>query len=176
MDNQPKVILLCGPPCSGKSTWIKNNNQDNLDVLSTDTFIEEESKKLGKTYSEGFNELIKPAVFKLAEDLELYTKEKKSFIVDQTNVNPKSRRKKLRYCEGYYKVAVYLEVPLNIILQRNTQRPGKVVPENVLKSMVETYQRPILEEGFDLIIDGATNTTGPNDNQNQLLYDIILDI
>lgn len=160
MNNSPKIILLCGPPCSGKSTWIKQNNQENLDVLSTDNFIEEEAKKLGKTYNEGFYELISPALSKLIEDLELYTQEKRSFIVDQTNVNSKSRRKKLRYCQDYYKIAVYLEVPLEIILQRNTQRPGKVVPEYVINSMIESYQRPTIEEGFDLILDGATSFSG----------------
>ena len=43
--------------------------------------------------------------------------------------------------------------------------------------MHSSYKTPTEEEGFDLIIDGTANfSTGPDNSQTQLLYDMILDI
>lgn len=158
--DKPKIILLCGPPCSGKSTWIQNHNVENLSVLSTDDFIEEKAKQLNTTYDVIWGDSIQPAVIELAKQLRDFTQRNESFIVDQTNVNFKSRRKKLHLCENYYKIAVYFEVPLETLLVRNTQRPGKVIPQSVIETMLKAYRRPTIEEGFDLIIDGAENLTG----------------
>ena len=174
--NNPKVIILCGPPCSGKSTWIKHNNPDNLSVLSTDNFVEEKAKEFNTTYTEIWESSIQDAVLQFKKDLNSFTKRKESFIIDQTNLNPKARRKKLISCSDYYKIAVYFEVSLETLLKRNTQRPGKVIPEEVMNSMMNSYQRPTTEEGFDLVMNGTKLETVQTVSQTQLLYDMILDI
>lgn len=174
--SKPKVILVCGPPCSGKSTWIKNNNVENLQVLSTDIWIEENAKSIQKTYTEVFDHFIQPAVCDLEARLKLFSNSRDSFIVDQTNLNKWSRKNKLIYCEDYYKVAVYFEVSLEVLLERNKQREGKIVPEEVIRTMYNRYKRPTEEEEFDEIIDGVNFSSGTSDLTNELLCGIILDI
>lgn len=155
--DKPKIILLCGAPCSGKSTWIKNNNQENLVVLSTDNLIEEKAKQLNTTYDVVWENSIQSTAIELGKQLQEFSQRKDSFIVDQTNINPKSRRKKIHLCKDYYKIAVYFEIPLEELLVRNTQRPGKTIPKNVIETMINSYRRPTVEEGFDLIINGVGN-------------------
>lgn len=157
--DKPKIILVCGPACSGKSTWIQNHNQENLSILSTDSFIEEQAKQLNTTYDMVWENSIRSAVLHLATQLRESVERKDSFIVDQTNLTVKSRRKKLHLCKDYYKIAVYFEIPLEELLLRNTQRPGKIIPKITLENMVSSYCRPYKEEGFDLIIDGTKSST-----------------
>jgi tRNA uridine 5-carbamoylmethylation protein Kti12 len=45
-------------------------------------------------------------------------------------------------------------VSLETALKRNTQRPGKVIPPEVLERMIKEYELPTNEEGFDTIIRG----------------------
>jgi predicted kinase len=79
----------------------------------------------------------------------------KSIIWDQTNLTKKQRREKLKHIpDTYKKTAVYFIVDLKTALQRNTQRPGKVIPPEVLERMIKEYELPVLEEGFDEIIRG----------------------
>jgi glycopeptide antibiotics resistance protein len=58
-----KLYVLIGVPGSGKSTWIKNQKwTDTCVIVSTDEFVEEYAKSVGKTYSEVFNDYMSTAV------------------------------------------------------------------------------------------------------------------
>jgi predicted kinase len=79
----------------------------------------------------------------------------KSIIWDQTNLTKKQRREKLKHIPAHYKkTAVYFIVDLETALKRNTQRPGKVIPPEILERMIKEYELPTNEEGFDIIIRG----------------------
>jgi predicted kinase len=81
--------------------------------------------------------------------------EDKSIIWDQTNITRKQRKEKLKHIPSHYKkTAVYFVIPLETALKRNTQRPGKVIPPEVLDNMLKDYELPTLEEGFDQVIKG----------------------
>lgn len=150
MIHHPFAIFMCGLPLAGKSTFY-NKNLKHLDhiFLSTDDYIERQCKKVDMTYNQGFELYIKEACDDLMNQLLLSIRYKKSFIIDQTNLNVKSRKKKLRHIpEYYYKVAVYLPITPEESIQRNT-RPGKTIPEDVIKSMHKSIQLPTVEEGFD---------------------------
>lgn len=148
-------IMLCGLPASGKSTWVSSNSTQDAVVLSTDNYIEEVAKKQGKTYNDVFFEVYKDAEKELDTQLKEALRDNRFIFWDQTNLDFKTRRYKLRRIPEYYtKVAVFFEISLEEALRRNT-RPGKVIPESTIIQMHSKYKTPMREEGFDLIFDGS---------------------
>ena len=143
-------IFFVGLPLAGKSTFY-NEHLKQMDhvLISTDEYIEKHCKKSNLTYNEGFDLYIKDACSDLVNQLLFATQNKKNIIIDQTNLNPKSRKKKLKFIpKDYHKVAIYFPITLEESIRRNT-RPGKIIPLNVLKSMYESIKLPTVEEGFD---------------------------
>jgi predicted kinase len=75
----------------------------------------------------------------------------KDIIWDQTNTGRKSRKAKLAMAPGYHKIAVVFATPEKEEWQRRiNSRPGKMIPEGVLKAMATGLQLPT-EDEFDEI-------------------------
>lgn len=152
----PELIMLCGLPTSGKSTYV--NKLKKLDywkdavILSTDNYIEKQAQRLGLTYNLVFDDCISEATRQLELSF-IEAKDKgKNIIYDQTNLSRKTRRKKLSKLPSYYvRGAVYFDVSLEEALERNKHREGKFIPESVLKSMHEQFVIPTIEEDFDYV-------------------------
>lgn len=143
--------ILVGIPASGKSTWVKSFKGTAI-ILSTDNYIEAFAQVQGKTYSEVFDSTIKEATSRMMDDLNFAKEEGFNIIWDQTNLNIKSRNKKLQLLDGYYKIAIVFAQPSNYELQRRLEsRPGKNIPFYIINSMIDSYEEPTLEEGFDEI-------------------------
>lgn len=153
-----ELIMMCGIPCSGKSTYIYRGTEntsvfDEYVVLSTDDYIEEYAKANSKTYNEVFDEAIKEATTKMYKDLKLAIQREKSIIWDQTNVSKKSRKKKLNMIpDTYTKTAVVLPITLEEAIVRNSQRANKFIPRSVLHRMYYQFEIPTEDEGFDYIM------------------------
>jgi predicted kinase len=148
--------MLTGLPCSGKSTWIKNN-APNLYSVSSDMWIEAHAKAHGITYNEAFKDqsVVKNAMKSLNADVKRLVDEKTSFIWDQTNLRVKARQKKLKMIPNdYRKVAVvFPKIDLQLLYDfMGKNRPDKVIPWYVFEDMHQTYQIPKADEGFDQII------------------------
>jgi predicted kinase len=142
--------MLIGVPGSGKSTWV--NAQDwvkDCVLVSTDKLIELEAGRQGKTYNDVFKDYIDTATKLMNADVLEAVAEGKDIIWDQTNTGRKSRKAKLAMMPGYYKIAVMFATPEKEEWQRRiNSRPGKMIPEGVLKAMAMGLQLP--EEGeFD---------------------------
>lgn len=153
-NNRPKFIMLVGLPASGKSTYSeKYKNDENWVVVSTDTYIEEYAAKNNTTYNKCFKEQFQNAEIHLRSILGKAIRENKNILWDQTNLNPKSRIRKLKmFPKHYYKIATSFRVPLDEILKRNSKREeGRRISEDVIRSMNDpmTYPQPI--EGFDKV-------------------------
>ena len=149
----PKAYILVGVPGSGKSTWI--NRQDwshDCVIASTDNFVEAYARSVNKTYSEVFDSVMKNAVTMMVDTVVKAVAEDKDIIWDQTSTTVGSRKKKLKMLDGYTKIAVVFKVPEATELARRLKcRPGKHIPDHVMKQMISGFEHPTLEEGFDQI-------------------------
>jgi len=152
----PELVMLCGIPCSGKSTYVNKlltyEYWENSVVLSTDNYIEEQAKRLGMTYNEVFQDCIDEATRQLEMSFVRAKEEGKRIIYDQTNLSIKTRKKKLTKVPSIYKrTVVWFQVDLEEALERNKNREGKFIPESILKRMYHQFEVPTLEEGFDFV-------------------------
>ena len=152
-----ELIMLCGIPTSGKSTYVNELLLDYPEavVLSTDNYIEKVARETGKTYDDVFESSIKKAGDHLYRQLYRARGEDKVIIWDQTNLTSKVRKKKLKNFPLYYnKRCVYFEIGIDEALERNKRREGKFIPKDVLRRLHSQFQIPTEDEGFINITKG----------------------
>lgn len=148
-------MLLIGPTLSGKSTWIKSNYPD-VNVISRDEIVMEIAGT--RDYNKAFETVDHKVVDKvLLERLTESNSNKVSTIVDMTNMAVKRRLQTLRYFDDtFYKVAIVFPILSSEEYQkRNIDRNAKEnkwIPPFVIKNMINSYQEPTEEEGYNRII------------------------
>ena len=146
------LYLMMGVPGSGKSTYVKNILKDGDIYISRDeirySLLTEEDDYFAKE-----NEVIKTFIDNIDKSLvnEEYCGD---VYADATHLSPKSRAQVLNQLKNKDKVSViYLDIPLNIILERNAQRKGRaLVPENVVRRMYNSIILPTKAEGIEELI------------------------
>lgn len=146
----PKCYQLVGVPGSGKSTWIQNQTWAlGLTVISTDAFVEAYARAQGQTYNQVFQDYMPRAVDLMTEQAVFARNHGHTVIWDQTSTTAKSRAKKFRMLPDYEHVAVVFSTPEPAELARRLAgRPGKSIPDHVMRSMIVGWEEPSLEEGF----------------------------
>jgi predicted kinase len=145
-----RCYQLVGVPASGKSTWIADQIWAlGLTVVSTDNFVEDYAKAQGKTYSEVFDEYMPTAVDLMAKVVIHAREHGHDVIWDQTSTSVKSRARKFRMLPDYEHIAIVFKTPdADELAKRLASRPGKNIPEHVMKSMIDHFEMPSEEEGF----------------------------
>lgn len=154
-----RLIILVGPPGSGKSTWIEKEFQGECTVISTDNIIEEIAKEEGKTYDETFAKYIKVAERLMWEKFDTAIEEKQTpIVVDRTNMSVSSRRKFFERLRNFHKghgydidCVVFPKPEESEWRRRLASRPGKTIADRVLNSMLASFQMPTVDEGFRFI-------------------------
>ncbi len=154
-----KLIILIGPPASGKSTWRAKflaSTTEEWVVASTDDLVDEWAAERGLTYDEAhskapwgqFNKTFKYAYRNALSD-------GKNVIIDRTSMSAKNRKDYFKDLpEGTEVEAVVFVVDdaeLKRRMQARKEVTGKSVPYVALMSMQKRYQAPTLDEGFTKI-------------------------
>ncbi len=154
-----EVLMMVGLPSSGKTTWlekyVKDHPERKYNVLGTnDILVKMKVMGLGRkrNYHGRWDALIKQATGILNEMLKVAKHKNRNYILDQTNVYPNARRRKMGNFKGYHRIAVVLVNENSVLMQRNAEvvrRHGKVVPESAFKEMKANFTLPVQGEIFD---------------------------
>jgi len=156
---QPFVLVLIGPPLSGKSTWIRKNFLEKdieVTIISRDDILME----LAETddYSEAFDTVNQKEVdAELQRRLREAGEDGTNTIIDMTNMTSKRRQHNLQYFDdSFTKIAVIFPIlEWEEYQRRNEKRKTeekKWIPEHVIKNMIKSYQPIREEEEFNRVI------------------------
>ena len=133
-ENKNKLaIIFIGIPASGKSTFYRQNFEDefvhiNLDILHTRN---NEKALIEKCLLEG-----------------------KSFVVDNTNPTKENRQRYIPAAKsaGYRVEGYFFQSVLQDCIKRNSRRKGKAkIPDTAVASISNKLEMPDKSEGFDEI-------------------------
>lgn len=145
------LILMMGAPGSGKTTLAKKMFGEKDVYVSRDQIrfaMVPEGEPYFSKEKEVFNEFVRQI------QAGIDNKEKRYVIADATHLNPGSRLKLLNRLDrfGIKTHIIYVRVPLEIALERNSHRVGReLVPEKTIKDMYDSIAAPIKEEKIDFI-------------------------
>lgn len=152
---EPFVIILVGPPLSGKSTWIRQNFTD-INVISRDEILMEVYGS--RNYTEAFQNVNQKEVDRVLDSrLKEANSSNQNVIIDMTNMTSKRRKQNLNYFSSdFYKLAViFPRLSDDEYIRRNNKRiqeENKDLPMHVIKNMISSYQNIKDDEGFNRVI------------------------
>jgi gluconate kinase len=108
---------------------------------------------MGKTYSEVFDKYMPTAVQLMTDDVINARKNNLDIIWDQTSTTVASRKRKFKMLPNYKHIAVVFTTPNTEELKKRLgSRPGKTIPDHVIRSMINNFEMPTKAEGFSDII------------------------
>jgi tRNA uridine 5-carbamoylmethylation protein Kti12 len=157
-EKSPYVIILVGPPLSGKSSFCNEFKKINEDVIiiSRDEIIMDVFGS--RDYTTAYNNVDRKKVNKiLNEKIQNASIENRNVIIDMTNMTSKIRKSNLNYfSNNYYKICVIFPIlPDEEYINRNkkrSQEENKNISMDVVKNMIASYQPISKNEGFDKIV------------------------
>lgn len=151
----PWVIIMIGPPLSGKTSWInKNFDPSEYELVSRDQIVVDVHGE--NDYNVAFKSVDQKEVDRiLTKRLTDVGMSSKNAIVDMTHMGRKRRKQNLSFFKNHYKVAVIFPILTESEYQRRndkrTSEERKTIPIGIIKNMIDSYQTISHEEGFDKV-------------------------
>lgn len=144
----PKMIMMCGLPGSGKSHNAElQAEQNNANIHSSDAIREELS---GDINNQDINDLVfKTLHNRVKEDL----RNGKNCIFDACNISYKRRMAFLQELKNIpcEKICILMATPYEQCIKNNTNR-DRFVPESVIERMYRNFDVPSNYEGWDDVV------------------------
>ncbi len=166
------LILLCGLPGSGKSSYVNLLNDDYF-IISRDSILEAMATKMGITYNDVF--ALHLVDHKIKEEIDINLnmmindskKSGKHIVIDMTNLSKKARRRWTnRYDKSYKKECIVFLTGQADLIDRdnNRSKTGKTIGADVYLSMMKSFSLPMFSDGFDnidyILHEGTYNKNG----------------
>lgn len=145
--NRPSLIILCGIPGSGKSTYAKNYIEQNSNTLhlSSDAIRKElyGDENIQGNPAEVFGLMQKRAVEALNNGCKV--------IYDATNITRKDRASIIGICPKFTNVECHIIwAPIEECVKRDSNRE-RTVGKEVIDKMLKRFQAVYYDEGIDEI-------------------------
>jgi len=143
-----ELIVICGLPGSGKSTYVKKMWGDSHVVICADEFRKVHTGR-------DFYPSAEPVIYQMVKvTVEVLLRRSMPVVIDMTSLTVKSRLKWVelaRKCGAPVR-CVWMDVATSTCLARNASRERKV-PVQVIEAMADRFKPPsgANNEGFDAI-------------------------
>lgn len=145
---EPCLVVLVGAAGSGKSTLAAR-------IFAADEILSSDAYRGIVSGDESDQSATLAAFRRLHADLHRRLAERRTTVVDATNVTAYARRSLTRIAarHGLSAVAIVLDLAPDLVLARNATRPGRIVPmaavEAQLRDLARSLRRGELDsEGF----------------------------
>jgi predicted kinase len=142
--NIPKLIILCGIPGSGKSTYAKDYIEQNPNTihLSSDAIRKElyGDENIQGNPGDVFSLMQKRAIEALNNGCNV--------IYDATNITRKDRSSIIGICPKFAKIECHIIwAPIETCIERDAKR-DRTVGKEVIDKMLKRFQAPFVDEGI----------------------------
>lgn len=164
--NRPTLIILCGIPGSGKSTYAKDYIERNANSihLSSDAIRKElyGDENIQGNPGDVFSLMQKRAIEALNNGYDV--------LYDATNITRKDRSGIIGVCPKFAKIECHIIwAPIEVCIERDSAR-DRTVGKEVIDRMLKRFQAPFVDEGIDNI-----KIVLPNDFDSTKYTGIIMD-
>ena len=154
--NYNKLLVCCGVPASGKSTFAKQLVEE-WNSIGTPLYYLSSDELRGKFGTSESDQNVSYIVFKHIKQKIDELLPTQSVIVDATSINRKERKNYIDLAKKHNAeiIAYVFILPKEILSKRNIERGqkgGRVVPEHIIEKMINKFVPPTITEGFDNII------------------------
>ena len=149
---RPTMILMVGPPGSGKSSFTEHAGE-NYTVVSRDDIVMELGAK--DSYNESWSacdqKLVDQTFTKRLNDAVISGN---NIVVDKCHMSKKSRREAVAAAKskGYNVKCIVMATSINILLNRNEHRNKKIKPDVILAMMKSFYFPTAVETDFVVVV------------------------